>query len=149
MCIRDSYILCGKGNQRDKLVKLASALGVAGQVHFLGYRKDVVNICAQADIYAMPSFREGLPVSSLEAMYCGLPLVTSAIRGLVDVNQNERNGFLCAPTDYISFAKYIKKLLGDSTLRKEIGENNKQDVLPFTIGRTIKEVESLFKTKST
>lgn len=80
------------------------------QVHFLGYRKDVVDICSQADVYVMPSKREGLPVASLEAMYCGLPLVTSNIRGLVDIMENGVSGYMCDPDDAQGFAAGIADL---------------------------------------
>lgn len=141
---RIHYLLCGKGDQLQSLKSLSQDLSIENQVHFLGYRKDVVDICAQSDVYAMPSFREGLPVSSLEAMYCGLPLVTSSIRGLVDVNHPDRNGLLCKPNDDEAFAAAIKQLFDDSETRKKMGEQNKNDVIPFTIGNTLKEVERLF-----
>lgn len=138
------YILCGKGSEENNLKLLTNNLGISCQVHFLGYRKDVVDICAQSDIYVMPSYREGLPVSSLEAMYCGLPLVTSNIRGLTDVNKENINGFLCAPNDYTGFASAIEKLVEDSDLRKKMGAKNRCDVIPYTIDNTLYEVENLF-----
>lgn len=138
------YILCGKGSEEQNLKSLTRNLGISDQVHFLGYRKDVVDICAQADIYVMPSYREGLPVSSLEAMYCGLPLVTSNIRGLTDVNKENINGLLCVPDDYNGFAIAIKKLIKNSDLRKKMGDKNRCDVIPYTIDNTLHEVEDLF-----
>ena len=134
------YLMCGKGDQHDNLVALAKDLELEHNIHFLGYRNDVVDICSQANIYVMPSFREGLPVSSLEAMYCGLPLLTSNIRGLVDVNHDSKNGFLCAPTDVEGFAAGIRRLKADEAKRTEMGELNRREVLPFTIERTKKEV---------
>ena len=70
--LRDSkihYVLYGKGNQLENLKKVSSRETVKSKYPFLGYRKDVVDICRQADVYVMPSKREGLPVASLEAMY--------------------------------------------------------------------------------
>lgn len=137
---RIHYLMCGKGCMHDKLVTLVKRLGMEKNVHFLGYRKDVVDICSQADLYVMPSFREGLPVSSLEAMYCGLPLITSNIRGLVDVNKEGKNGYLFCPTDVNGFAKGIKMMMEYPKIRKEMGARNKQEVLPFTIENTKKEI---------
>lgn len=137
------YVLCGKGYNESRLKDLATKLGVRSRVHFLGYRRDVVDICSQSDVYAMPSFREGLPVSSLEAMYCGLPLVTSEIRGLTDVNKDGRNGFLCRPEDYRGFAGRISELYTDRTLRREMGDRNKEEVRPYTIENTLHEVSEL------
>ena len=104
------YVLCGKGELLEKLRRRADSLGIADHVHFLGYRMDVLEICRQADLYVMSSYREGLPVSSLEAMYCGLPLVTSNIRGLCDIMENGKTGFLCDPDDASAFAESIREL---------------------------------------
>lgn len=138
------YILCGKGGQLDNLKKLVEEKGLKQNVHFLGYRTDVVDICSQSDLYVMPSKREGLPVASLEAMYCGLPLVTSNIRGLTDVMKNGVSGYMCNPEDARGFAKGIKKLKENPAMRKEMGELNRETVKPYCIEETKKEVLKLF-----
>ncbi|MDE7381936.1 MAG: glycosyltransferase [Muribaculaceae bacterium] len=140
------YIICGKGKNEAALREEAEKLEISSNVHFLGYRKDVVNICHDSDLYVMPSFREGLPVSSLEAMYCGLPLVTSDIRGLQDVNMAGRNGLLCKPNDANKFAENIKILKEDKELQNRMRTNNISDVVPFTLNNTLKEVENLLNS---
>lgn len=139
------YVMCGKGPLHDRLVRLVKKYGLEGNIHFLGYRKDVVNICSQADVYVMPSFREGLPVSSLEAMFCGLPLLTSNIRGLVDVNKDGENGILQSPTDVDGFARAIRKFKGDPQLKLKMGERNRRDVIPYTLDNTKKEIQCIIK----
>lgn len=139
------YIICGKGAEAGNLKNLVKKLHITNNVHFLGYRRDVVDICTQANLYAMPSFREGLPVSSLEAMYCGLPLVTSNIRGLIDVNKDGINGYLCDPNDYIAFAEKISRLINNPELCQKMGDVNRKEVIPFTIKNTLAEVENLFE----
>ena len=134
------YLLCGKGDQLENLQNLAQQLGIADWVHFLGYRKDVVDICSQADLYVMPSYREGLPVSSLEAMYCGLPLISSNIRGLTDVNIT---GVLVPPDDVEGFAKGISYYRNNRELAIQVGLKNKELVLPFCIDQTKTEVLEL------
>lgn len=141
---RIHYVLCGKGDQLENLQNLAAELNVLDNTHFLGYRTDVVDICSQADVYVMPSHREGLPVASLEAMYCGLPLVTSNIRGLVDVMKDGKSGFLCNPDDVDGFAKGIKKLKANPVLRNKMAERNRKAVEPFCIDNTKKEIIKLF-----
>ncbi|MFR0667177.1 MAG: glycosyltransferase family 4 protein [Faecalimonas umbilicata] len=137
------YILCGKGDQMDTLKNLAKEKKLGKNVHFLGYRTDVVDICSQADIYVMPSKREGLPVASLEAMYCGLPLVTSNIRGLTDVMENGVSGYMCSPEDVKGFAKGIKNLKENPEMRKKMGEHNRETVKPYCVEETKKEVLKL------
>lgn len=137
------YVLCGKGDQLNNLQKQAADLNIADKVHFLGYRKDVVDICSQSDVYVMPSHREGLPVASLEAMYCGLPLVTSNIRGLVDVMENGVSGYICCPDDIDAFAQGVAKLKADPDLRAKMAERNKKTVVPYCVENTTKEVLSI------
>lgn len=140
------YILCGKGDQMDTLKNLVKEKKLEKNVHFLGYRTDVVDICSQADVYVMPSKREGLPVASLEAMYCGLPLVTSNIRGLTDVMKNGVSGYMCNPEDARGFAKGIKKLKENPEMRKNMGEHNRETVKPYCIEETKKEVLRLIQS---
>lgn len=137
------YILCGKGDQLENLKRMTTELHLEKQVHFLGYRKDVVDICSQADVYVMPSLREGLPVASLEAMYCGLPLITSNIRGLVDVMAEGVSGYMLRPEDSRGFAKALNKLKENDDLCKSMGEYNKETVKPYCIEETKKEVLNL------
>lgn len=139
------YILCGKGDQEKELRDLAIQLGIEKYVHFLGYRKDVVDICSQSDIYVMPSYREGLPVSSLEAMYCGLPLVTSKIRGLEDIMEEGKTGYMFNPDDWLGFAKGITKLMTDKEKRIKMGGYNQRKAKPFCIQETKKEVMEVIR----
>ncbi len=137
------YVLCGKGDQLENLKALAEQSGLSGNVHFLGYRKDLYGIYTQSDVFAMPSRREGLPVASLEAMYCGLPLVTSNIRGLCDVNIQGENGFLFAPDDIKGFAEGIHTVKTDQSIKQRITENSQGAAFPFCIEATKQEVYSL------
>lgn len=139
------YVLCGRGDRREALEELAGELGVRGRVHFLGYRNDVVDICSQSDVFVMPSYREGLPVASLEAMYCGLPLVTSRIRGLVDVMEDGESGYLCDPDDDKAFAEGIARLKSDPELQREMAERNRAAVQPYCLENTRREVAELFR----
>lgn len=138
------YVLCGKGKHLDDLRLQANNLKVSCRVHFLGYRTDVVDICSQSDVFVMPSRREGLPVAALEAMYCGLPLVTSNIRGLVDVLRDGVTGYLCDPDDVDAFAAAILTLRLDAGLRKKMGGKNEEVVKPYCIKSVKCEVINLF-----
>lgn len=138
------YLICGKGKLLDNLQKLARKNGLENNIHFLGYRKDVVDICSQADLFVLPSLQEGLSVASLEAMYCGLPVVISDIRGVRDYFINGRNGYICGAQDVESFASSIVCLMNNRKLRVQMGENNKKDVVPYSLTSVKKEVLSLF-----
>ena len=137
------YAICGKGDRMEALQTLAAELKMEHNVHFLGYRTDVVDICSRADIFAHPSMREGLSVASLEAMYCGLPLVMSTVRGAGDYLKDGESGFLCRYDDIDGFAAGIGNLRNDSGLRKRCGERNMQTVKSYTLDNVREEILQL------
>lgn len=139
------YIICGKGNQLENLKTLAKAQGVEKNVHFLGYRMDVLDICSQSDLFVFPSHREGLPIAPLEAMYCGLPLITSKIRGPVDFMEEGETGYLTDPDDINSFASKIKKLKSEPERCAEMGGNCRKAIVPFLLDNSKIEVLNLIK----
>ena len=139
------YVLCGKGDQRQELETLAKELNIADRVHFLGYRKDIADICRQCDVFALPSRREGLPFAAMEAMYCGLPLVNSGIRGLTDITEDGVSGYVCGPDDVTRYAESIQKLKNNPGDREQMGARNRQTVEAFTIDRTKEEILQLIR----
>lgn len=92
-------ILPGKGTLLKDMKKLAVDLEIDDIVKFLGYRKDIANLCQASDVYVSVSLQEGLPISVIEAMSCGLPIVASDIRGHRDTVIDGENGFLFALGD--------------------------------------------------
>lgn len=138
------YIVCGKGDQLEALQLLAKENGIEDYVHFLGYRTDVVDICSQADVFVFPSYREGLGLAALEAMYCGLPLITSNVRGPVDFMIDGETGYTC-PQDAAAFADAIRKIKADATVRTRMGENNRKVVQDYCLESVKVEVLDLFK----
>lgn len=142
------YILCGKGVELEKLEKIAAEKGISKQVHFLGYRTDVVDICSQADVFAFPSYREGLGLAPLEAMYSGLPLVTSNRRGPSDFMENGKTGYMCAPDDYRSFARAIRTLKNNRALAKGCANYNRNAVKPYLLDHVKSEIVNLFVQKA-
>lgn len=118
------YAIAGVGDKREYLLALAKELGVSDQLHLLGYRKDVPELNHVADIFCFPSCREGLGLAAIEAMACGLPLITSNVHGINDYSANNITGYKCAPADADAFANAIGKLAADLNLRKTMGRGN-------------------------
>ena len=139
------YILCGKGDRLKELQELVEELHISEQVHFLGYRKDIAEICRQCDLFALPSRREGLPFAAMEAMYCGLPLVNSGIRGLTDITEDGSSGYICGTDDVQQYADSIRKLKNNPDARMRMGERNRKTVEAFTIGQTKREILQLIR----
>ena len=104
------YAVAGKGGMHEKLETLARELGIEKQVHLLGYRTDAAELYKTADVFVHPSFREGLPVSIMEARAAGLPVICSDIRGCTDLVNDGQEGYLADPRCYNTFAKAIDKI---------------------------------------
>ncbi|MCH5299784.1 MAG: glycosyltransferase family 4 protein [Ruminococcus sp.] len=139
------YVICGKGILLDKLTKLAKENNIDNNVHFIGYRKDVVDICSQSDLFVLPSLHEGLSVASLEAMYCGLPVVISNIRGVGDYLENGKTGYICDVDDVKAFANAIQSLKNDENLCLQFGNENRLRVQKYCIEPVKIEVLTLFE----
>lgn len=118
------YAIAGIGDQEEYLKKLSNDLGVSKQLHLLGYRKDIPEIDSCADVFCFPSLREGLGLGALEAMACGLPIITSNIHGINDYSEDGVTGYKSSPNDIEGFANAISKLFSDYTMRNNMGCNN-------------------------
>jgi len=81
-----------------------------------------------ATIYVLPSYREGLPTTLLEAMSCGLPVVATRIPGITDVISEIDNGLLVPPNNPCMLAKAISTLLDDKNLREAIARNSRKRI---------------------
>ena len=138
------YIICGQGNLESYLKELINKLGLEKQVHLLGYRNDVAEIYKVSNIFIFPSKREGLPVSLMEAMSCGLPVICSNVRGNRDLVQSKKNGFLLYPNDINGFCKSIDKLIFDKQLIKSIGENNRNQMEKYSINNVMSEMKNIY-----
>lgn len=138
------YVICGKGKLLERLQTLARDMNLETNVHFLGYRKDVADICLQADVFAFPTRREGLGLAALEAMYCGLPVIASNTRGIRDYMVDGKSGFLRDSEDAAGFADAIRILKEDTALRKRCGAYNMETVKAFCLEPVKDEVLALF-----
>lgn len=125
------YMIAGFGEWQEKLVQLAKDLNIKNQVHFLGYRTDVLNLYKSSDIFVFPSLREGLSVSLMESMACGLPVICSNIRGNIDLIDNCKGGFLFKPDDSIELQSEIIEMVNDKQLRFNMGVYNKKKIKLF------------------
>lgn len=137
------YIICGKGPELDNLKQRAKVLGVEQQIHFLGFRSDIKELLAAADIFIFTSLQEGMPRSMMEAMAAGLPCIASKIRGNVDLIQNGKGGFLCAPTDSDAVAKAIRLCTYD--VRQKFGRANLIAIQQYDIHVVEEEIRKIYK----
>lgn len=136
---KNHYFIAGKGDKEQYLTELADELGI--NIHLLGYRTDIVELLNAADIFAFPSFREGLSVALMEAMAAGLPCVVSEIRGNVDLIKNGEGGFLCKPDDVDAFADSIKKLSENQDIK---GKHNQEVMKKFDVKVVMETIKIMY-----
>jgi N,N'-diacetylbacillosaminyl-diphospho-undecaprenol alpha-1,3-N-acetylgalactosaminyltransferase len=94
----------------------------SGKVKWLGQRDDIVDLTAISDIYVLPSYREGLPATLMEASSMAKPIVTTDTFGCRDVVDDGENGFLVPVRDSVKLAEKIEILINDTNMRKTMGQ---------------------------
>lgn len=106
-------------------------------IHYLGHQENIRHILSQSDIFVLPSYREGLPRTTLEAMSLGLPIVTTDVVGCRETVEEGVNGFIVPPKNVHALAEAIEKLIIGPSLRLRMGEAGRaKAILEFDI-RTI------------
>jgi glycosyltransferase involved in cell wall biosynthesis len=131
--IRDKYpglsmLFAGTGRLDSPLRAQCEEVGLEGVVRFLGYRDDPELLLGAADIMLLPSLNEGLPLSVVEAMACGTPVVATDIEGTRELVLDGKTGLLVPAAEAGSLASAIDRLLCDQSYRQCLGSNGRRHV---------------------
>lgn len=139
-------LICGDGAERANLESLSHDLGVNDRVQFLGFRNDVPAIMTACDCLAFPSIHEGLPVSVMEAMGCGLPVVASRIRGIdPDLIEDGVTGMFFEKNIPEALAEVIRSLGDDPALARTISENARRHVRCFDVSKIMNDISKIYE----
>lgn len=143
------YTLCldfvGDGVDFAGAREYAASLGVDRQIAFLGTRTDIPDLLNQAQIFVLSTHYEGFPISILEAMRAGLPIVATDVNGIGEQVDDGINGLLVPHGDPIALARALTKLIENPELRQQMGEMSRQKfVNEFTADRTVERVGDLY-----
>ncbi len=111
------FALVGDGPLREELQQRATP-----NVHFLGFRDDMAGVYASLDVLVQPSYREGMPMTILEAMSAGVAVVASRVGAAEDVIEDGRTGLLYQPGDVPALADAVRSLIDDDRTRTGIGK---------------------------
>ena len=136
------YIICGQGNLESYLKEKSETLKVPTK--FMGFRKDILEICMISDIFAFPSLQEGLPVALMEAMSTGLPVACSKIRGNMDLIEDTKGGYLVKATNSNEFADAIKKMVNQNELCNNLGKYNMEQVRKYDKYNVLKQMSEIY-----
>ncbi len=118
----------------------------SGDVRWLGHRDDIVDLTAICDIYVLPSYREGLPATLMEASSMAKPMVTTDTFGCRDVVDDGVNGFLVPIKNSEALAQKVEILINDENLRKEMGQKALQKAKDeFDVQKVVKQYVAYYE----
>lgn len=137
-------LLVGDGPERPVMEKLARDLGVCEHVRFLGKQDAISEILAVSDVFLMASDRESFGLAALEAMAAHVPVISSNAGGLPELNIHEESGFVFPIGDVEAIANYLKKLLSDENLLKQMKQNAYQRACSFDVKEIIPMYEGIY-----
>lgn len=135
-------LIIGEGREENKLKELAGRLGIAGSVFFRESVADTAQALSAMDIFAMPSLKEGLGLSLMEAMAGGLAVVAADVGGIKTLIRDNQNGLLVAPADSTALSGAILELLHDEAKAAALGGRAR-----IFIQQNFSQEEMLLKTE--
>ena len=115
------FLIVGDGARRAELEARAASLGLSAATHFLGTRRDIPQLLALVDVLALSSHMEANPVSILEGLACGRPIVAPRVGSIPETVEDGTNGYLTAPGCADALADRLAVLLADRSLAVEMG----------------------------
>lgn len=132
--------LVGDGPEREQLERRAAELGLGDAVRFAGAvgHDRVGDFYAQADVFCLPSFGEGVPTVLMEAMASGLPVVATNVMGTAELVEDGRSGIVVAPARADLIAEALQRLTGDAALRRRMGDEARARIAEhFELGAAV------------
>ena len=135
----------GDGPLEDEVRRMAADRGLSGRVDFLGVRNDVDSILARSHIFVLPSNWEGFPLTILEAMRAGLPVIASDVGGVREAVVDGVTGYLVPRDDVQALAERLRRLIRDNGLRTTLGKRARDVFLSeFVDEKMFAEVQAVY-----
>ena len=139
------FLIAGKGPLERELKKIAELSGLKKKIVFVGFIKEIEKVYSAIDIFVLTSFWEGCPLSILEAMSFGIPVVSFSVGDVPYIIQNGKDGFFVKDRDFTELIEKIKLLLKNETLRDKIGKNAKEKIRrEFTVEKMVKRYTDIY-----
>jgi len=145
-CENARLLIVGDGEERQNLEELARKLNLSQYISFIGQvpHETVAEYMAASDLFILPSLSEGFPVTILEAMAAGLPIVTTGVRGMPEIVKEGENGFLVEPQNPKQIAEKALLLLEDDELRLKISGNNREKTKRYSWENVALNLEEVY-----
>ena len=141
------FLLVGDGPLRKQIEQEVTSRGLNNQFVFAGNRCDVPRILTIMDVFVMPSHFEGFGTVVIEAQICGLPVVANNLPSIREALCPSMYTFCCDSNAPEAMAEQVLLLLNNNQLRKNIARQSRKYIVDrFSIDRTVKQLESVYKT---
>jgi glycosyltransferase involved in cell wall biosynthesis len=142
------FLIVGDGPRRHALEALVAERGLGAHVEFRGHREDVAAVLGEADLFVLPSRSEAFPNAAIEAMASGLPVIASAVGGLLDLIEPHRTGLLVPPDNPSSLAAAIEALLSAPQHAEALGNAARETVARrYSFERMVAAFEALYSSE--
>ncbi len=141
------FDIAGSGDELERVINHEITLKYKENIHFHGYimGEDKIKLFEKAMIYVFPSYSEGCPVSVLEAMASGLPIIYTEVGALKELMTKGKNGIVILPNDSSNLVNALTLLLEKTELRRSIGINNKKKAISeFNIKDIFHKIEHIY-----
>ncbi len=144
-CPEVRLVLAGDGEALPECKAQARRLGIEEAVSFLGFRNDVNRLLAAADVFTLPSWDEGLPLSVAEAMAAGLPVVATPVGGMPEIVLDNITGLLVELRSPARLCEALHKLVADPVMARRMGQAGRIHVSAhFTLDQMVSRFEALY-----
>lgn len=137
-------LLVGDGPERQKAERKCRELNLCDEVRFLGKQERVEEVLSIADLFLMPSGSETFGLAALEAMSCSVPVISSNVGGLPEVNIHGETGYTCDLDDIECMGRYAVKLLGDDELHDQLSKNARKHAEKFEMCNIVSRYEAYY-----
>ena len=140
-------IVVGDGPYRDRLEARLARLGLAADVRLVGQQQDVVPWLQALDLFTLPSYgEEGVPQAIMQAMACGLPVVSTPVGAITEAVAADVTGLVVAPRDAAALGAGLARLRGDAALRRRFGSAARERALArFGLAAMLDRMEQVFR----
>jgi glycosyltransferase involved in cell wall biosynthesis len=144
---RPLVLIVGDGPSRRLVEERIQERGVVGSVQLVGHQEDTAPWLQAMDIFALPSYaNEGVPQSIMQAMSCGLPVVSTPVGSIEEAVTHEKTGLLVPPKDFALLREALARLVGDPALRRRLGDQGRRVArASFTFSQMIERMEIVFR----
>jgi N-acetyl-alpha-D-glucosaminyl L-malate synthase BshA len=143
--IKAKLLLAGDGPERQHVEELCRELGTCNQVRFLGKLEKVEEILSLADVFLLPSGSETFGLAALEAMSCGVPVVSSNIGGIPELNIHGETGYLADLADISTMTEQTIALLTDDNLHARMSKNARARAEMFELDNIVGKYEAYYE----